>query len=93
MVSLFLLLIVGAMMSDLDPDANSPVTFVLILGVLGVSMWSHYAINCKRWHDRGKSGWWSLIEFLPIIGIVAILIECEFMNSEDGENQYGPKPG
>ena len=39
---------------------------IFIVGLL--FLWPQYAIATKRWHDRGKSGWWSLIVFVPIIG-------------------------
>lgn len=51
-----------------------------------------YAITTKRWHDRDKSGWWSLIGFVPIIGGLWMLIECGFLGGTDGTNSYGPDP-
>jgi uncharacterized membrane protein YhaH (DUF805 family) len=51
-----------------------------------------YAIYTKRWHDRGKSGWWSLIVLVPIIGPLWMFIECGFLGGEDGSNTYGPNP-
>src|SRR5688572_29580457 len=38
-----------------------------------------YAVTTKRWHDRDKSGWWSLIGLVPIIGGLWMLIECGFL--------------
>ena len=40
------------------------------------SLYFSFALYAKRWHDRGKSGWWSLIVFVPIIGAIWILVEC-----------------
>jgi uncharacterized membrane protein YhaH (DUF805 family) len=57
-----------------------------------VFMWPTYAIYTKRWHDRGKSGWWSLIIFIPIIGPIWMFIECGFLAGEEGTNSYGPNP-
>ena len=51
-----------------------------------------YAVTTKRWHDRGKSGWWSLIGFVPIIGGLWMLIECGFLGGSDGDNYYGADP-
>src|SRR5688572_18811344 len=33
------------------------------------------AVAAKRYHDRDKSGWWVLIIFIPLIGIVWYLVE------------------
>ncbi|MEO6015159.1 MAG: DUF805 domain-containing protein [Devosia sp.] len=52
-------------------------------------MWPTYALATKRWHDRGKSGWWSLIGFVPIIGALWMFIELGFLGGEDGTNYYG----
>ena len=48
-----------------------------------------YAITTKRWHDRGKSGWWSLIAFVPIIGGLWLLIELGFLGPDEYVNEYG----
>lgn len=47
----------------------------------------------KRFHDRGKSGWWYWISFVPLIGGPWILIECGMLPGEDGDNDYGAPPG
>ena len=49
------------------------------------------AVTIRRLHDTGKSGWWCLIAFIPIIGAVELLI---FMaqDSHPGTNPYGPNP-
>jgi uncharacterized membrane protein YhaH (DUF805 family) len=56
-----------------------------------------YVINVcstvKRYHDRGKSGWWFFIAFVPFIGGIWQLIECGFCSGEDGDNEYGSPPG
>lgn len=67
------------------------------IGVVG-AVWSiaalyfWVALNAKRWHDRGKSGWWSLLILVPIIGWVWILVELGIMEGTRGPNQYGPDP-
>jgi uncharacterized membrane protein YhaH (DUF805 family) len=65
-------------------------TLVPVLIVALVFLWPNYAICTKRWHDRGKSGWWSLIILIPIIGAIWMLVECGFLSGEDGSNHYGP---
>jgi uncharacterized membrane protein YhaH (DUF805 family) len=45
----------------------------------------------RRLHDTGKSGWYFLIGFIPLVGtIMLIVFLCR--PSVPGENQYGPNP-
>ena len=49
------------------------------------------AVTFRRLHDTGRSGWWVLIGLVPFIGaIVLIVFMC--LDSEPGDNQYGPNP-
>ncbi len=62
-------------------------TLVLNLGLLLPNL----AVGARRLHDIGKSGWWLLISFIPILGAIVLLIFfC--IRGENGENQYGPDP-
>jgi uncharacterized membrane protein YhaH (DUF805 family) len=49
------------------------------------------AVGIRRLHDTGRSGWWSLIVFIPIIGVLALVIFA-VQDSEPGTNAYGPNP-
>ena len=49
------------------------------------------AVACRRLHDTGRSGWWILISFVPVIGPVILLIFV-VLDSENRTNQYGPVP-
>ena len=57
-----------------------------------ITLWPSLAIYTKRWHDRNKSGWWSLIMLVPIIGGIWLLVECGFLRGTEGPNNYGPDP-
>jgi uncharacterized membrane protein YhaH (DUF805 family) len=66
---------------------------MLPLGLLLlITLWPSLAVYTKRWHDRNKSGWWSLILFVPIIGGIWMLIELGFLRGTEGANRYGPDP-
>jgi len=57
------------------------------LGVLVPSI----AVLFRRLHDTGRSGWWALLLFVPLLGALAIL----FFTAQEGEssdNAYGPNP-
>ncbi len=45
----------------------------------------------RRLHDIGRSGWWWLLCFIPLVGII-ILIVWLCKPSQPGDNQYGPEP-
>lgn len=49
------------------------------------------AVTIRRLHDTGRTGWWFLIAFVPIIGAIVLLVFMVF-DSTPGDNQYGPNP-
>jgi uncharacterized membrane protein YhaH (DUF805 family) len=49
------------------------------------------AVGARRLHDTGRSGWWLLIGFLPIVGAI-VLIVFFVLDSQPGSNAYGPNP-
>lgn len=49
------------------------------------------AVSMRRLHDTGRSGWWMLIGFIPVLGAIVLLIFF-VQDSMQGENQYGPSP-
>jgi uncharacterized membrane protein YhaH (DUF805 family) len=55
--------------------------------------WPALAVSVKRWHDRDKSGWWVLINAVPLIGMVWTLIENGLLPGTPGSNQYGEDLG
>lgn len=49
------------------------------------------AVMVRRLHDTGKSGWWILIGLIPFIGeIILLVFAC--LDSQEGDNKYGPNP-
>ena len=59
------------------------VNLLLLLPGIGLSV--------RRLHDIGKSGWWLLLAFIPIIGSI-ILIVWDCQDSQMTSNEYGPVP-
>jgi uncharacterized membrane protein YhaH (DUF805 family) len=57
-----------------------------------LSIWTGHAILVKRLHDRDKSGWWTLMAFVPGIGALWLAIECGFLKGTNGLNRYGEDP-
>jgi uncharacterized membrane protein YhaH (DUF805 family) len=49
------------------------------------------AVGVRRLHDTGRTGWWLLIGFIPLIGAI-VLIVFFVLDSQPGTNAYGPNP-
>jgi uncharacterized membrane protein YhaH (DUF805 family) len=49
------------------------------------------AVGVRRLHDTGRSAWWLLILLIPLIGVIIFLVFM-VLESQEGENQYGPSP-
>lgn len=49
------------------------------------------AVLVRRLHDTNKSGWWALLLLLPVVGGIVLFIFA-LIDSDPGENQYGPNP-
>lgn len=48
-------------------------------------------VTVRRLHDIGKSGWWVLLGFIPLVGVLVLLFFL-VKDSEAGSNAYGPNP-
>jgi uncharacterized membrane protein YhaH (DUF805 family) len=89
----------------------------MLLGIVGVAernaesisslllLWPCAAVSAKRWHDRGRSGWWALLLFLPMLGLISTallalaglgllwtLIENGLRRGTPGPNRFGAVP-
>jgi uncharacterized membrane protein YhaH (DUF805 family) len=98
---LFIILgmVLGTSMMSMDPAADPAAVSAAAMKAM-IPMWivvlvflyPSLAIYAKRWHDRGKSGWWTLICLVPLIGGIWMLVECGFLRGTEGPNQYGNDP-
>ncbi|MEM6439030.1 MAG: DUF805 domain-containing protein [Pseudomonadota bacterium] len=49
------------------------------------------AVATRRLHDVGRSAWWLLLAFVPVVGVLALLYV--FLQPGDrNRNAYGPPP-
>lgn len=74
---------------------SKPILIVslILLFLVGIILCAVYLSNImRRFHDRGKSGWWTFVIFVPFIGFLWMIIECGFLKGTTGPNQYGPDP-
>lgn len=51
----------------------------------------NWGFMVRRLHDIDKSGWWSLLAFVPI-GNLVLLVLLLFIGGTIGENRFGPQP-
>ncbi|WIO73914.1 DUF805 domain-containing protein [Porticoccaceae bacterium LTM1] len=49
------------------------------------------AVSVRRMHDTGRSGWWVLINLVPLVGWIIFLV-FSVQDSNDGSNEYGDSP-
>ncbi len=50
-----------------------------------------FGLLFRRLHDTGRSGWWWLLNFIPLVGSIILIVWC-CQDSQRGDNQYGPEP-
>ena len=74
-------------MSGLIGGFYGPVTLLAALALV-IPQW---AVGIRRLHDTGRSGWWILIGFIPLIGAL-VLIYFFILEGTRGANQYGADP-
>ncbi|MFF3407258.1 DUF805 domain-containing protein [Streptomyces sp. NPDC002742] len=49
------------------------------------------AVGVRRLHDTGRSGWWMLIAFVPLVGGIVLLVFLA-SDSKPETSEYGPSP-
>ena len=50
------------------------------------------ALYAKRWHDQSKSGWWTLVCLIPLLGAIYMIYMLGIKEGEPAANQYGQNP-
>lgn len=78
--------------STTPPPQFSGTMILVMVAVWLVLAYASFAVYAKRWHDRDKSGWWSLIGLIPFIGGIWLLVECGCLEGTEGPNRFGPDP-
>ena len=78
-----------AIMFD-DSTANlAPAMLMLLVTVPAIYV--RAAVITKRWHDRGKTGWLTILTYVPLVSIWPF-IELGFFDGQPGENRFGQSP-
>jgi uncharacterized membrane protein YhaH (DUF805 family) len=72
--------------ANVDPETGLGILSGLYtMGVMIPGM----AVSVRRLHDTGRSGWWLLITFVPVLGAIVFLYFM-VLDSSTETNEYGP---
>jgi uncharacterized membrane protein YhaH (DUF805 family) len=64
----------------------------LLSGIYGLAVLiPTLAVTVRRLHDIDRTGWWILINLIPLIGTIVLLVFA-LTDGTPGSNQYGPNP-
>jgi len=63
----------------------------MLAALFALALWPVAAVHAKRWHDRNRSGWWTLLALVPLVGFW-VYIECGFLKGSTGPNRFGADP-
>lgn len=76
------------------------IVLAVIDGIVGVMIFTSIfslalmipsvSITARRLHDTGRSGWWQLILFVPLIGLIVMIIFL--VQDSSDSNKYGTNP-
>ena len=69
-------------------DLTGGILILTIIVMLGLLI-PNIAVSIRRLHDIGKSGWWYLLSFVPLISLVLIVF---FVMDSKEDNIYGENP-
>lgn len=80
--------------SAYGPDLGNLNIRPLLIGLLLAIpvAWMSFCLLVKRWHDRGRSGWWVVVGLVPVVGNLWAVVECALLPGSVSGNKYGPAP-
>ncbi|PHM36321.1 DUF805 domain-containing protein [Xenorhabdus innexi] len=79
-------LVVGILAAILGDTFGAILYVIYFLGTIIPSL----AVTVRRLHDSNRSGWWFLLCFVPVAGIVVFIFTV--LEGTEGSNDYGADP-
>ncbi len=80
------------MLGGMNPESSIGLVIMSLLGLYSLAVFiPSLAVSVRRLHDTGRSGWWLLIGFVPVIGVITLIV-FYVQDSQPGANQYGENP-
>lgn len=88
----FLAMAMGGMTTGGDEDMPLAGVWMGLLVVAFLAIFiPSLAVQVRRLHDQGRSGWFILLGFIPYIGGLIMLVFM-LIPGDAGANEYGPDP-
>ena len=87
--------IVSLVLSTIDAllgTFSSSTNVGLLGGIYGLAIIvPSIAVSVRRLHDTDRTGWWILINLVPIVGSIVLLV-FYVLDGTPGQNRFGPNP-
>jgi len=84
------MMIVNIVASVLDSAIFEDLPIFALLATLALLVPS-ISVSVRRLHDTDRSGWWLLLGFIPVVGVIVLIVFfCH--RGTAGSNQFGPDP-
>ena len=94
-IGLPLYIIMNMMTPNYYSSSSSYESYYLVVGLFLVFILfiaiPQISVSVRRLHDTGKSGFFYLVTFIPMVGGLILLYLCS-VDSEQNTNEYGPSP-
>jgi uncharacterized membrane protein YhaH (DUF805 family) len=88
----FIIIIVLSVIDIVTGTFNVNVGLGLLGGIYTLAVLiPSIAVSVRRLHDTDRSGWWLLINGIPLIGVIVFLVFTGQAGTP-GDNQYGSNP-
>lgn len=89
LVAFVLLLLAGyVLVSGVDATLGELAGTLLV----AILTWLGVCLAGRRLHDIGRSAWWLLAFFVPVVGALWLAWLLFLRRGSEGENRYGPDP-
>lgn len=101
MIVLAILMNMAIPQAEIDPAVTDPsLALSQAFGAIPAWYWLvqlvllyiSLAVYAKRWHDQDRSGWWSLLLIIPLIGPLIVIVMLGFIGGTPGPNRFAEGP-
>jgi uncharacterized membrane protein YhaH (DUF805 family) len=90
-ISGFIIGFLGSILAILLGLAHESLTFIVYLVMVVILVWINISVVVRRLHDLDRSGWFWLLQIIPLVNI-GLAIYLLFFKGTTGPNKYGPDP-
>ncbi|MFJ4962542.1 Inner membrane protein YhaI [Streptomyces sp. ADI96-02] len=80
--------IIAVVLSAIGMAIDTQIPYVIYIVAIFIPS---LAVFVRRLHDTGRSGWWILISFVPLVGAIVLLVFVASAGKPE-TNEYGVNP-